>query len=155
VEKAVCHIIGNNLLTDYNLIADNFPLFIHDRLIVKASISAILESSENFHIVCIINRLSELTIYERGQILQRAWERLENGGLLVIYENPEELTKTIDLAVLDKLLRTYGQIIYYSSLVASRLSEDNVITHYSSMLEEELIVENQDRKAVFRVVQKH
>ena len=70
------------------------------------------------------------------------------GGILII-KDEQGIIDDISL-----MLASFGTINHYSSLVASKIIDDEVISHYSSTIAQELEMENRDKNNVFWVIQK-
>lgn len=102
-----------------------------------------------YNIICLINAATnDASSVDMKILLNSALKRLMPGGILIVYEDqglPDEFAMILD---------NYPKISYYSSIVASKLQNDEDISHYSSMVEEELASEKHDKKQVFRVIQK-
>ena len=73
---------------------------------------------------------SLLSMERRNEVIARAWEHTEPGGLLVVYEVPKSDPRNKDYdiqftaAELDDLLGRLGQVHRYSPLAARTVSVD-------------------------------
>lgn len=108
-----------------------------------------LKNLSGYNIICLINAAAnDASAVDMKVLLDSALDRLMSGGILIVHEEqglPDALAKILD---------NYPKISYYSSIVASKLQSSEVISHYSSLIEEELVTENNDKKSVFRVIHK-
>ena len=103
------------------------------------------------HVITAINYFSEVEQTQQEQSLQQLWQQLTDNGLLIVHECGPN---TLSVERIKKLLSQFGEPMYYSSLVASQHHPDEVISHYSSLIEEELAEENATQQQVFWVLQK-
>jgi len=150
IKQAVSYIPEKSSLIDYQLLVNSFHQHIRDRFTsVVASPLQTIQHLSQYHVICVINSLVNLRSVKQSQaLLKQAWDRLEIGGVLIVKEQQETLDTVIPL------LESFGTMCCYSSIVASKVNEDEQISHYSSLIEQELIVENQTKQSVFRVIQK-
>ncbi len=154
VGGAVCYVKDIDPLLDTRSISDHFHHKVKERFVVKPTIDSSLDGSELYDVICITNIISTMKNSKQKKILQRSWQKLSSGGLLIIYENTDELNDGINSDQLEVMLSGFGTISYYSDEVTSRFIEGEEISHYSSIIEEELKQEMEDKFHVFRVVQK-
>lgn len=150
IKQAVCLTTENQPLLDYKLLVNSFYHEIHDRYIpVNDSKIDTLKYSACYDIICLIDTMPTNTSKEKTDgLLLKAWEKVRLGGILII-KDEQAVIDNISL-----LLESFGTINYYSSLVASKIIEGEVISHYSSMVEQELVAESRDKNNVFRVIKK-
>jgi len=150
IKQAVCFTTENQPLLDYKLLVNCFHYEIYDRYIsVNNSKLDTLNYLSNYDIVCLIDCLSDNSSESNTDMLVlKAWEKVTLGGILIIKD---------EQGVIDNIapiLTSFGMINYYSSLVASKIIDGEVISHYSSTIEQELMTESRDKNKVFWVIQK-
>jgi hypothetical protein len=150
LNQAVCFTTENEPLLDYKLLVDSFHHEIHNRYIpVANSKTDTINYLPFYNIVCLIDCLSDDTSSTDMELLIiKAWERVILGGVLIIKDEQGVIDK------ISLLLASFGTINYYSSLVASKIVDGEVISHYSSLIEQELETESRDKNRVFRVIQR-
>lgn len=103
----------------------------------------------SYNIICLINASKEgLSLKDMKMVFESAMEKLAPGGILIIHE-AQGLSDDLVFE-----LERYPNIQYYSSIVASKLNKGEVISHYCSLVEAELVKENHNRKSTFRVLRK-
>jgi hypothetical protein len=86
------------------------------------------------------------------QTVTAVWANLSASDVLVIYENLSH--EEDDVKQLEKIVNNFGQIEYYSAIVASKIEQDVEISQYSLAVEENLRREKQSKQNVFRVLKK-
>jgi len=150
IKQAVCYTTEDKPLLDYKLLVNSFHHEVHNRYIsVNNSKIDTIKHLPSYDIVCLIDCLSENTSETSIDILvMEAWERLGLGGILIIKDEQSVIDN------ISAMLASFGTINYYSSLVASKIIDGEVISHYSPSIEQELATENRDKNKVFRVIKK-
>ncbi len=126
----------------------------HDRHIIIATEINNLVSDAKSDLVCLNNLLNGKFDTDQCDLLATAWEQVNPNGLLVVYEELEVSDPTINAEKLDDMLKKYGAVKYYSSIVASKIQEDIEVSHYSTIQEHKLAEEKRDKLNVFRVINK-
>lgn len=129
-----------------------FSPYTNDRHIVTtydASNSAVEAKSD---VVCIFNSI--IGSLDLDKLINTAWEQVKPNGLLVVYEDLGGNHQTINAENLDVMLEKYGNVQFYSSIVASKIQENIEISHYSTIQENHLAKEKRDKTKVFRVIKK-
>lgn len=102
------------------------------------------------HVITLVNALSDLSDLQQSDLINKAWDKVISGGILIIHESEDRLAPD----VIEALLSPLGSVKHYSSIVASEHKPDTEISHYSLMIEQELVEENQHKKGIFWVVHK-
>ena len=150
IKQTICFTIENQSLLDYKLLVNSFYHEIHDRYIPVNNVEIeTLNYLPDYDIVCLIDCLSDKTSKEKmATLVLKAWERVKPEGILIINDDQEVMDN------ISSLLESFGRINYYSSIVASKIIEGEVISHYSNAIEQELVIERRDKNNVFRVIQK-
>ena len=101
-----------------------------------------------YNVICLINTINDGSLHVNvEEFLSYMLERLLPGGILIVYEADGLCDDYME--ALDR----HPKVNYYSSIVASKMHSEEVISHYSSMIEKELADENATRKTAFRVIQ--
>ncbi|MFK8068966.1 MAG: hypothetical protein AB8D52_12035 [Gammaproteobacteria bacterium] len=154
VGSAVCYDKGIDPLLDTRSISDHFNHKIKDRFVVKQNIDSSLDRSDSYDVICITNILTDMNDSDQKKILQKSWQKLSPNGVLIIYENTDEQNGGTNSDNLETTLNSFGTISYYSDEVASKFIEGEEISHYSSIIEQELKQEMENKFHTFRVVQK-
>ena len=101
------------------------------------------ECDETFHVMTFFSSLLYAPVEKREATLRRCWEKLEEGGVLVVLENIKRpcFVKDYDRMFmpeeLDNLLQRFGTVRYFASTVIRELERDSV-----------------EARTVFRVVRK-
>ena len=113
-----------------------------------------IDFHQKSNVICMLNVLSKSDKSDREILIDRAWQQLKPGGLLIVYEDLQTNSHLIDNADLHKALSRFGDIQVYSTIVASRIQTDVDISHYSSIQETRLLKEKRDQDKVFRMVKK-
>lgn len=150
VKQAVSFIADNKIITDIDEISNRFYYDIQNRYIpIRSNALNTLNHAISYDIICFSNATLYCSLSNPlSELLAIALEKLSPGGIVIVYEEQGLATE------LTQLLDSCSDIKYYSSLVASQLEDDETISHYSSAIERELLAENRDKKAVFRVIQR-
>lgn len=102
-------------------------------------------------VVCLIHSLSGLSLTEQEAQIDKAWENLNDKGLLIVHDAMPAAWQNSDL---HKKLESLGNLSTYSSIVASKIETDVEISHYSSIQESKLREEKLEQCTVFKVVEK-
>lgn len=152
-EGVTCQ-IGTHSPSILNNVAHYFAPFTRGKHNVICIAGADLQEVRRAHVVCISEVLSHTDADQHARLIEQAWSRVEPGGLLVVFEDFTGSSSPTSPDELDALLSSIGEVIYYSSTVATRIRNDVEISHYSLQLEEQLRQEKQTRQRVFRVVRK-
>ncbi len=101
-----------------------------------------------YNVICLINTINDGSLHLNvEEFLSYMLERLLPGGILIVYEADGLCDDYMEA------LEHHPKVNYYSSIVASQMHLEEVISHYSSMIEKELADENASRKTAFRVIQ--
>lgn len=101
------------------------------------------EFDQNFEVISLIGSLLYANPAERKSILERAWNALSPGGILIVHENIKAPSYTADheimftVSEIDGLLEKYGEIERWSSVRIERLTKEQAA-----------------EKSIFRVVRK-
>lgn len=150
VTQAVSFISDKTLAEDTSALSNRYSSALNGRFTpVFTSASDTLNFLPGYNVVCLINAMTNGTSIENiSELLTQSMEALLPGGILIVYEGQGLPADVSDL------LDSYQNIQYYSSIVASALQTAEVISHYSSKIEEELLSENKVRKHIFSVIQK-
>jgi len=150
VSQAVCFNTQSQALLDTNSLVNSFYHEIHDRYIaVNNSEVDTLNYLPEYNIVCLIDCLAgAASKIKMDQLVLKAWQRVKTGGILVIKDDQKHVNE------ISSIIQSFGTLNYYSSIVASKIIQGEVISHYSNAIEQELEVENRDKNKAFRVIQK-
>ena len=118
------------------LLKNSFHNDIQDRFTaVEKGPAAALEHAEMHDVISIINYSQVASAPDKLQaLLAKAWEKLSSGGILIVHDDHKALEPLLPA------LQAFGAIHYYSALVASRIQDGETISHYSSAIEEELVL---------------
>lgn len=108
---------------------------------------------EPHDLICVDSVFDRLGRDRYRSLLQSAWASLRPSGVLVICETFAERDAAA-LKGLDQICARLGSTLCYSMLVAAGHSQDTVISHYSTGIEQELANEPVDKKKVYRVLVK-
>ncbi len=136
--------------SDWQVVADMYNKQIQNRLSVADSASSALTQIEPVNTV-FVNSLSSINHFAQpADALSKAWDKLSLNGLLIVYDGDHSYTPE----QLHSLLSVFGSVKHYSSIAASEHKSDVEISHYSLLIEEELRIENKQKKGLFWVVQK-
>ena len=129
-----------------------FSPYTNDRHIITTYDASNSAADAKSDVVCVFNSLNENS--DSGNLLNTAWEQVKPDGLLVVYEDYGVNHQTINVENLDEMLKKYGTVQFYSSIVASKIQENIEISHYSTIQETNLAKEKRDKTKVFRVINK-
>jgi len=150
--------VTSNVSTTNENIASNFINYFNP----LADKSHHIETSDNTditfcqepNVISVINVLSSLDKSTRKTLLNRIWQHLTPGGLLIIYDDQINNDHVLDALYLNDLPSFNGDILLYSSIVASKIQQTTDISHYSSIQESRLESEKLNKHNIFRVLQK-
>jgi len=106
------------------------------------------------NVICLVHALSNLESSQQDALIDKAWNSLENNGLLIVHDSMPTGWHTLGEGSLHHKLNGLGSLTTYSSIVASKIEENVEISHYSSIQESKLKTENQEQAAVFKVIEK-
>ncbi len=150
IKQAVCYTTENQPLLDYKLLINSFHNEIGDRYIpINKSKIDTLNFLPYYDIVCLIDCLSTKASHsDKKSLIEKAWEKVVVGGVLIIKDEQAVIQNLIPL------LESFGKINYYSSLVATKILDGQIISHYSATIAQELETETRDKYNVFRIIQK-
>jgi hypothetical protein len=150
IKQAICFTTENEDLIDYKLLLNSFHHEIHNRYSpINSSKLDTLALLASFDVICIIDCLSTYDSQtDIEQLLLKAWQKVTVGGLLII-KDEQNINDNIK-----SLLASFGSINYYSSIVASKIIDDEQISHYSSKIEQELVIESRDKNQAFHIIEK-
>lgn len=105
-------------------------------------------------VVCVFNATKFKTKKAVANLFAAAWEQTNINGLLIIYENLSDQNSIYNVEEITEMLECYGPVQTYSSIVASKIENNIDVSHYSTIQESWLAKEKQERKNVFRVINK-
>ena len=93
---------------------------------------------------------ADLTPEVYQSLITKAWQTLNNNGVLVIREQLEVSQRH----ALEEMLSALGEIHYYSGIVASAIQQEVEISQYSVTVEQDLCQEKANKDDLFRVLKK-
>lgn len=150
VKQAVCFTTDKQFLLETKSLVSSFYHEIHDRYIeVNKGELETLNYLPDYDIVSLIDCLADKTSkVTMDELVLRAWQSVKAGGILIIKDDQQIVNQ------LASVIEGFGTINYYSSIVASKINDGEVISHYSNTVEQELEAESRDKNKAFRVIQK-
>ena len=120
---------------------------IKSKLITNSNQNNLLASGHQPQVITLINSAIELTI-------ETTWELIAPGGLLIVHQNKNIPTKNLSTQQIESKLNSLGTVKYYSSIAASEHKPNTEISHYSTIIEQELKNERDSKDGVFWVLVK-
>ena len=153
IECATSYHVGdvNNALKDS--IARYFCAHTEDKhSLHTADKASEIENTSESNLIVISQLYSSMSASEYQQLLQALMDKLDSQGVLIVYEDLSASTE--DVATLDAMMGSLGQVITHSPIAARSIEPSIEISQYSLAVEENLRQEKLTRGNVFRVVQK-
>ena len=98
--------------------------------------------------------MSELTQAQQIQLVDKAWQKLNPKGCLIVHDEMQAGWQNEGASALHAKLESLGKISTYSSIVAEKIQQDVEISHYSSIQEAKLRDEKLQQTRVFKVIEK-
>ena len=120
---------------------------IKNKLITNSDQSELVSSGAQPQVITLINEAVADTI-------ETTWRLLAPGGLLIVHTDKHIASKNLSAEQIESKLNSLGTVKYYSSIAASEHKPGIEISHYSSLIEQELKNEKDNKEAVFWVVEK-
>ena len=120
---------------------------IKNKLITNSDQTDLLASGHQPQVITLINSANE-------HMIETTWKLLAAGGLLIVHQDKHIATKNLRTEQIESKLNSLGTVRYYSSIAASEHKPSTEISHYSSLIEQELIDERDNKEGVFWVVEK-
>jgi hypothetical protein len=150
--------LTDDISTEQETIAKNFKSYfaphMEGRHQILESAPANLDFKQKSNVISLTNALVGLGKSDIEGMLNRAWEQVKPGGLLVVYEDFGSNMHDLNVSDFTSMLEKFGEVQIYSSIVAAKIQENVEISHYSSIQEAKLGEEKRDQIKVYRVVHK-
>lgn len=150
--------LTDDISTEQETIAKNFKSYfaphMEGRHQILESAPANLDFKQKSNVISLTNALVGLGKSDIEGMLNRAWEQVKPGGLLVVYEDFGSNMHDLNVSDFTSMLEKFGEVQIYLSIVAAKIQENVEISHYSSIQEAKLGEEKRDQIKVYRVVHK-
>ena len=120
---------------------------IKNKLITNSNQNDLIASGPQPQVITLINSADEVTI-------EATWDLIAPGGLLIVHQDQHIPTKKLSTEQIESKLNSLSTVRYYSSIAASEHKSGNEISHYSTIIEQELKDERDNKEGVFWVIEK-
>lgn len=120
---------------------------IKNKLTTTSDQSELVSSAVQPQVITLINETLAVTI-------ETTWKLLAPGGLLIVHQDKHITSENLNAEQIESMLSSLGIVKYYSSIAASEHKPGLEISHYSSLIEQELKKESDNKEGVFWVVVK-
>jgi len=131
-----------------------FSPYVKDRHQLRKVSVHDVEIENRSDVVCLLHAMSELTQAQQIQLVDKAWQKLNPKGCLIVHDEMQAGWQNEGASALHAKLESLGKISTYSSIVAEKIQQDVEISHYSSIQEAKLRDEKLQQTRVFKVIEK-